>query len=294
MFGYVKPDKDNLLVKDLALYKATYCGLCAIIKKNVSFILPLTLSYDFVFLAMVRSALAKEKCSITKGRCKYNPLKRCAYSVCEKETLYTAESALILTTLKLEDDIADKDSSFLKKIGVSIFHRYLSGKLKKLLKRNSEYKGLVDSLRLKLKELRALENTNSTELDLACGIFGDIMAEITSFGFDNTTGTLAREIGSSIGRYIYLADAVDDYKKDEKTGAYNPLIAAYGSSEGVKSNLKEIDVAFSMFAKRAVLASELLDDSEYSRIINNVVSQGIGAEAYRIMTKKGDKNDRSL
>ena len=40
MFGYVKPDKENLLVKELALYKAVYCGLCDAIKKKVSFFLP--------------------------------------------------------------------------------------------------------------------------------------------------------------------------------------------------------------------------------------------------------------
>lgn len=291
MFGYVKPDKENLLVKDLALYKSTYCGLCAVIKKEISFILPFTLSYDFVFLAMVRSALSGERCKITKGRCKYNPLKKCAYSICEKETLYTAESALILTTLKLEDDISDKDVNFFKRLGARVLHGYLSAKTKKLIHKKEDYCRLINKLREKLIALRELEDSNSTELDLACSIFGDIMAEITAFGLDGSSAIIAGEIGSSVGRYIYLADAIDDYKKDEKSGSYNPLLALYGSSKGVKDNLQEIDVAISMFAKRAVLAAELICENEYTRIINNVVSHGIGAEAYRIMTNNGGKND---
>ena len=47
MFGYIKPDRDELLVKDYNLYKAIYCGLCREIKRNVSFFLSFGLSYDF-------------------------------------------------------------------------------------------------------------------------------------------------------------------------------------------------------------------------------------------------------
>ena len=96
MFGYVKPDKENLLVKELALYKAVYCGLCDAIKKKVSFFLPFSLSYDFVFLTMVRATLTNEKSEIKKGYCRYNPLKKVSYSIPEESALFSARSALPL------------------------------------------------------------------------------------------------------------------------------------------------------------------------------------------------------
>ena len=34
MFGYVRVDKPNILIKDFATYKAYYCGLCKTISKT--------------------------------------------------------------------------------------------------------------------------------------------------------------------------------------------------------------------------------------------------------------------
>ena len=287
MFGYVKPDKENLLVKDLALYKATYCGLCSVIKKEISFFLPFALSYDFVFLAMVRSAIKGEKSKVTKGFCKYNPLKKCAFSVGNCETLYTARCSLILTALKLEDDIKDRDTPFYKRAIARPFYNHLKKRMNNL----EGYDELILSIREGLEKLSRLEKENSPELDKACEIFGDIMAMATAFGLDDKEAQIAREVGSATGRYVYLVDAVDDLEKDAKSGAYNPLIARYGTVEKARASFNEIDVAFAMYANRAQLAVSLLDECEYSRIINNIIVLGFGAEAYKIMTRNGDKDD---
>jgi hypothetical protein len=34
-----------------------------------------------------------------------------------------------------------------------------------------------------------------------------------------------------IGKWIYLIDALDDYDKDVKKGAYNPFVLAYGAAD---------------------------------------------------------------
>lgn len=291
MFGYVKPDKKNLLVKDLELYKATYCGLCSVIKKRVSFILPFVLNYDFVFLAMVRTALSGEKSCISKGRCKYNPLKKCVFSVCDTQTLYTSRSALILTALKLEDDLKDKDTPLYKKLIARPLYWHFSACIKKLTGECEEYGKLITDVRRNLERLSALEKEGSAEIDVACEIFGDVMADIASFGLENGEKAVAKEIGSAVGRYIYLADAIDDAEKDAKSGVYNPLIAKYGSVTAVKEQYNELDVALAMFAQRALLATNLMNECEYTRIIDNIIRLGLGAEAYKIMTRNGDKND---
>lgn len=291
MFGYVKPDKKNLLVKDLDLYKATYCGLCSVIKKRVSFILPFVLNYDFVFLAMVRTALTGEKSCVSKGRCKYNPLKKCVYCICDQQALYTSRSALILTALKLEDDIKDKDTPLYKKLIAKPLYWHFSACIKKLTKGNEEYGELINKVRSSLERLSALENEGSAEIDLACEIFGNLMSDIASFGLESRQKAIAEEIGSAVGRYIYLADAIDDVDRDAKSHAYNPLIAKYGSVTAIKEQYHELDVALAMFAQRALLAINLMDECEYTRIIDNIIRLGLGAEAYKIMTRNGDKND---
>ncbi|MBE6650885.1 MAG: hypothetical protein E7613_06190 [Ruminococcaceae bacterium] len=291
MFGYIKPDKNNLLVKDLALYKSVYCGLCSVIKREISFILPFTLSYDFVFLAMVRASLQEEKAVIKKGRCKYNPMKKCVFCVCDNATLFTARSALILTALKLEDDISDKDTPFYKRLFIKPFHSHLTRKIKKLTKKHPEYNELVKTIRQKLCSLTELEKSREDRLDEGCEIFGEIMSDISTFGLEGESCVLAKELGESVGRYIYLIDAIDDIERDAKKGSYNPLLIKYGSSDAAKSKFKELDVAVAMFAKRAVIATDFLKSSDYTRIIENILNLGMGAEAYRIMTRNGEKND---
>lgn len=286
MFGYIKPDKENLLVKDLALYKASYCGLCSVIKKNVSFFLPFTLSYDFVFLAMIRSAIRKEECKIRKGRCVYNPFKKCAIAICEDETLYTARAALILTALKLEDDAKDGDVALYKRFIIKPFHAYLNSRVKGLLKSNPEYCELLDKVKSNLSELAEIERSRSSDIDRCCEVFGEIMADITAFGLTENEALIAREIGSATGRYIYMIDAIDDFERDGISNSYNPLIERYGSVDEVRKNVNELDIALAMFAKRAKLASDLLSEGKYSRIIDNIFEMGMGLEAYKVITRK--------
>ena len=54
MFGYVKPDKAELLVKEYEFYRATYCGVCRAMKKYTGVLSNVGLSYDSVALALVR------------------------------------------------------------------------------------------------------------------------------------------------------------------------------------------------------------------------------------------------
>ena len=75
MFGYVKPLPGELKVKEYEFYKAAYCGLCRALKEK-SRILPFTLSYDFVFLAILKMAVANEKPEIRKIRCIAHPFRK--------------------------------------------------------------------------------------------------------------------------------------------------------------------------------------------------------------------------
>ena len=64
MFGYVRPYTPELLVKDNELYRATYCGLCRTMGKTTGKLSKLALSYDFVFLALLRFAVRGEKVEV--------------------------------------------------------------------------------------------------------------------------------------------------------------------------------------------------------------------------------------
>ena len=50
VFGYVKPVKAELLMKEYDFYRATYCGICRAMKKHTGIFSNATLTYDSVFL----------------------------------------------------------------------------------------------------------------------------------------------------------------------------------------------------------------------------------------------------
>ncbi len=291
MFGYIKPDRDNLLVKDLTLYKAVYCGLCTTIRKNVSIILPLKLSYDFVFLTMMREAITEEKQVMIKGRCNYNPFKKVAYSIPKESALFTANSALILTTLNIKDDLSDSDTHLFKKAVLFPLYLYFNAKIKKLEKKSPEYTELLKKIKKRLDELSQAEKDNCGDIDYLSQIFGSVMSDILSFGLKGNKALIGEAIGKALGTYIYTIDAIDDLERDEKGGTFNPLIQHFGSSKEVKENINAIDASLAMHTKNLVTTFNLINKSPYSAIIENILTMGLSKESYKIMTKNGDKND---
>ena len=76
MFGYVKPQNGDLLVKQAELYRAAYCGLCRSMRKRLGFFTSFSLSYDFAFLTVTRAAISEEKAELELRRCPVHPLKK--------------------------------------------------------------------------------------------------------------------------------------------------------------------------------------------------------------------------
>ena len=53
MFGYVRPWRDELKVRQNRDYEALYCGVCHALGKRHGFLARMFLNYDFTFLAML-------------------------------------------------------------------------------------------------------------------------------------------------------------------------------------------------------------------------------------------------
>lgn len=57
MFGYIKPVRSELKVREAEEYRAVYCGLCNELGKSFGLFAKMTLSYDFAFMAMLFMSL---------------------------------------------------------------------------------------------------------------------------------------------------------------------------------------------------------------------------------------------
>ena len=56
-----------------------------------------------------------------------------------------------------------------------------------------------------------------------------MLAEFSDYALGEKKTAQSHNLCYAIGKWIYLIDALDDYDKDKKKGAYNPFLLAYGA-----------------------------------------------------------------
>ena len=276
MFGYVTPDVPELKVKEHALYRAVYCGLCRSMGTNVTAASRLSLSYDFVFLALVRLALNGESVTLSSGRCLAHPFRKRQYAKETPALAYAAKASGILTYHKLRDDIADKH------FFPSLPSRLLLPAASRMRKK-AALPGLDAKIASSLAALSALEKGETADAtpDRAASLFGGLLGDIFAEGLTGSEEKIAREIGFHVGKWIYLADAADDLGKDRKTGAFNPFLA-----EGTPDPDRLYD-AMQLELRAASLAAELIDfpDPPVASIVRNVIYLGMPRRAERVLKR---------
>lgn len=87
-----------------------------------------------------------------------------------------------------------------------------------------------------------------------------------------------------VGRYLYLADALEDLPRDVRAGAYNPLRYRYGADGGTLDPadraqlLETIDASISM----ACSAMELLDGRRDRELLSNILYFGLPAVLHAV------------
>lgn len=227
MFGYIRVLEDELKIRDFGIYRGIYCGLCKSMNKNTGITSPLTLTYDFVLLALIRSGINGEGFTVRPGKCIAHPIIKRPVAKDNEALRYCAAVSAVLTYYKLLDDKNDRDTK--KRIVVKSTLRQAKRNMKKAIKSFPKYKlnELADDVQMRLNELALLEESRSDSADTCADVFGRLLAKCFSHCVEDTEkGAICNELGYRVGRWIYLIDLCDDFKKDLKTGAFNPLICA--------------------------------------------------------------------
>ena len=272
MFGYVKPVVADLLVREHEFYRATYCGICRSMKKHTGALSNVTLSYDAVFLALVRMAYTDGlTCTTTLRRCIAHPAKR-RPMLDENEAIeYTARAFAILTHYKLMDDLTDE--KFLKKAAVTLA-RPITSRAKKL----SALDELEQTVRDRLERISELEREGCPSVDEPARLFGELLGEIFSSGYSGEARLVSYECGMHLGRFIYAADAAEDYEKDRRSGSYNPYVIAYGGADLTAENKLSIKTGLLLECSRIEAAVNLMPfegKATIENIIKNIIYLGL-------------------
>lgn len=275
MFGYVNIYKDELKVKDYNTYRSYYCGLCKTLGKEFSPAVRLGLNYDFAFLAIVLSSVTDEKLKIKNERCIAHLINKRPVLKDDIMLSYSAYMSIIVTYFKLKDDV--KDDKKLKSLIAMLFYKPHLKKAKKL------YPMQYDKVDKLLKLLAGKEKENCGDIDETADCFAKITEELFVPDFiecDEITKKALANFGYNIGRFIYIADAVDDLTKDVKNKNYNPFIVKYGYNGEEPSEFKKMvaekqDFTLMLTLESVASAFELIEFKKNREIIENIVYLGL-------------------
>ena len=282
MFGYIRTDTPELKVREHEFYRGTYCGLCRSMGKCTGQCSRMALSYDFVFLALVRLAMEKTEVSFSQKRCLAHPLKK-RNSMNDNPVLrYCAGAAAILNYHKLRDDLADEKGG--KRLRAVLLRPFVAHARKSALRSGLEE--LDRAVAAGLAELAETEKKQIASVDIPAQIFGNILGEIVGFGLeDGTDRRIARRLGQQVGRWIYIADALDDMEEDRKKERYNPFLLLYGGTLPEKDAKLSIADALKNELYGAEAAVDLMDmeNPTEKNLILNILYSGMPGRIEEIL-----------
>lgn len=284
MFGYIQPDAPYLFKKDERLYQALYCGLCKSIGKGCGQRARTALTYDMAFTsALVHNILHKDV-EIKKSRCCLHFIRRRPIAAVDEINILLGCINTALAYYKLCDDKADGD-----KKGV-LRHLYKKG----LRRAVRLHKPCVDIIQGHMREQAELERRGCAIVDMAAEPTAEMMRELSVYILKDKSNPDTEALFYDIGKWVYLADALDDYDKDVKKGRYNVLYNAYKRpcrADAVAENAEEIEFIFdSLFADMRVRLAKI-DFGFNHDLTDNIILRGIPVKT-RSLIRCGCK-DRS-
>ncbi len=297
MLGYVRTDTPELRLREYDCYRALYCGLCRHMGHCTGQCSRLSLSYDFVFLAIIRMSLTGEQLNIKKGRCLLHPSKKRNMATDSATLRYCADASALLTYHKCRDDRTDEHG--LKRLRAGLAQIAFRRGYRRAKKRHPE---LDETIRQQLAALQAYEKDVSAppSADTPAMFFGQLTAAVFREGLDGPEARIAETIGRAIGHWIYLADAADDMLQDQRKGNFNPFLRLFGDHM-TEQDAESVQVAMTRLLtdiERACLLIESFPTPDVKEILDNILYLGLPKEAKRIWaeTVKGEskKNEKSL
>ena len=287
MFGYVRPYIPELLVREERYYRALYCGLCKTMKKTTGRLSSLSLSYDFVFFVLVRLVTDGEDLRIGRQRCIVHPHKRVPTALPNETLRLAARISALLTYHKLRDDLRDR--GLRRKLRAAllcpIFRR---------ARRRARLPALEEEFCRSLDALSSLERESSPSVDASADAFGAMLAAAFSEGLSGPSRRICHEIGLHLGRFIYAADAADDYEDDVRRGNYNPYAVAFGGRELTDADRAAMHTALCLELSALEKAVDLLPFGEKGTvrsIISNILYLGLPEHIKKLAPSKEKGTD---
>ena len=204
MFGFIRPVKAELRVKEADRFQQVYCGLCHAIRAEYGRFYTLFLSYDMTFFALVAGSEEAETAPPCRKRCDASPFRRKSCAETDDALRLAADASILLTYHKFQDDLADEKGA--KRALAALLCRLGRRGYEKARARMPE---ADEDIRQALEDLRRLEAERCPSMDRAADTSSRMTAAVVPRTGD-TRERILHQMFYQIGRWIYLVDAPAD------------------------------------------------------------------------------------
>ena len=274
VFGYVNANWKELSQAQQERYGSVYCGICRSIRRNVSTSARITLSYDMAFLALLHMSLYEPEENTGKNRCMLHWVRSKPW-VENPYVDYAADMNVALAYYKAQDD--DQDEG---KASARLLRKSLESHLQRI---REQWPRQCQAMERCMEELSRLEKENTANPDLPASCFGRLMAELMVCREDQWASEL-RSLGFSLGRFIYLADAMLDYDRDKRKKQFNPFLAM-----GQEKDPQKWEEYLVLAMARCTESYEKLPLVQDKPLLDNILYSGVWVQ-YRGKMKKEEPN----
>lgn len=280
MFGYVRPLRGELKVREFERFQSVYCGLCHTLERRYGPAARFLLNYDFTVLAVLLWP-PDQPAECAGRRCAVHPLRKRCVCAGSPPLDAAADASMILAWRKLRDGA--EDDPFFKALGERLLswsfypaYRKAAGRLPEFDRRTSAC----------LRELRELEESRCDSIDRTADTFARILQSAAEEISDPARRRPMEELLYHLGRWIYLADAWDDLEEDGRSGNYNPIRRRFGL-EGAQIPDQTVKTAVENTMlhslNRMAAAFELTESGQWRELLENILYLGLPAVSRAVL-----------
>ncbi len=226
MIGYMRPFKRQMTRQERFHYNRMYCGMCRCLRYLYGITASVMVNYELVDMLLLLEAVQEEPFVSAKMSCSLTPLMWMEMCTVQNPAIAAAARIAVLAAdWEVRDNLLDAPVPSWKD---KLLAGFTGPKAQKALK---AFTGDYDYLKPFYDSYMALERSaqqdghtvSFSRLTEACGQLGGAAMTILTAEEHCPQAETLRQIACLWGEWVYLTDAVDDYEKDVRSGAFNPL-----------------------------------------------------------------------
>lgn len=271
MYGYIVPQKSTLRTSDFVLYRAFYCGMCCQTGRMYGQLPRFTTNYDFAFLSALIHDFGKCDIVIEEHTCVLNPITKKAVLQPSALSERLAATNIMLSYQKANDGVIDKDGAKYRAV-----RRVLKKPFGKAVEQCPEIWSAIES---SYAAQREVEKNGVIGVDRAADPFASLMRDLPELILGVQTDDNLKGLCYNVGKFVYLADALDDITEDFKHKRYNPFISAFGGfttrKEFIAAHRDEIEFCLKSCCNRAAQCFGGMRFTQSYSLLKNIVCSGM-------------------